>query len=92
MENLKLKDIDQSKEHTRGNQLNLLRGQNNKMMGGQVDQVKDDWNQVQLVAVNPEVVIDNKQKCHRRMTDKGREYRKTVLNRDGSGLVLRITR
>ena len=44
MENLKLKDIDQSKEHTRGNQLNLLRGQNNKMMGGQVDQVKDDWN------------------------------------------------
>ena len=38
------KDIDQSKEHTRGNQLNLLRGQNNKMMGGQVDQVKDDWN------------------------------------------------
>lgn len=44
MENLKLKDIDQSKEHTRGNQLNLLRGQNNKMMSGQVDQVKDDWN------------------------------------------------
>ena len=27
MENLKLKDSDQSKEHTRGNQLSLLRGQ-----------------------------------------------------------------
>ena len=47
---------------------------------------------MQLVAVNPEAVVDNKQKCHRRMTDKGRAYRKTVLNKKRTSLVSRITR
>ena len=62
------------------------------MIGGQVDQVEADWNQMQLVVVNPEVVVDNKQKHHRRMTDKGREYKKTVLNKMRTSPVLRITR
>ena len=58
MEILKLKDSDQDGEH-RGNQPSLLRGQNSQLIGWQV---------------NPEAVTDNKQKRHRKMTDKGREY------------------
>lgn len=38
MENLKLKDSDQGEEH-RGNQPSLLRGQNNQLIG---EQVEDD--------------------------------------------------
>ena len=36
MENLKLKDSEQGEEH-RGNQLSLLRGKNNQLIGGQVE-------------------------------------------------------
>ena len=47
---------------------------------------------MQLVAVNPEAIVDDKQKGQRRMTDKGREYRRTVVNQKRASLVSRITR
>lgn len=47
---------------------------------------------MQLVAVNPEAIVDHKQKGQRRMTDKGREYRRTVVNQKRASLVSRITR
>ena len=46
---------------------------------------------MELVAVNPEATIDDKQKGQRRMTDKGREYRKTVFNQKRTSLVSKIT-
>ena len=41
---------------------------------------------MQLVAVNPEVVVDNKQKCHRRMTDKEENTGRQFLTGTGQAL------
>ena len=78
MENLMLRDDCQSEQHVRGSHQVSLRGQNSQLVDGQSDQAKDVLKQLEICAAHPEEA-GSMDKRHRKITDKGREYRKGIL-------------
>ena len=87
MENLRLSDDCQSEQHIRGSHQVSLRGQSSQLVDGQSDQAK----QLEVCAAHPEEA-GSMDKRQRKMTDKGREYRKGILDKKGTNLVSRIIR
>ena len=91
LENLRLRDDIQMEEHiTRSHQVSL-RGQNSQLVDGQSNQAKDVLKPLEACAANPEEA-GNMDKHQRKMTDKGREYRKEILDKKRTNLVSRIIR
>ena len=91
MENLRLRDDCQMEEHITGNHQVSLRGQSSQLVDGQSNQAKDVLKQLEASAAHPEEV-GNMDKHQRKMTDKGRGYRKEILNKKRTNLVSRIIR
>ena len=91
MENLRLRDDCQSEQHIRGSHQVSLRGQSSQLVDGQSDQANDVLKQLEVSAAHPEEA-DSMDKCQRKMTDKGREYRKGILDKKRTNLVSRIIR
>ena len=91
MENLRLRDDCQSEQHIRGSHQVSLRGQSSQLVDGQSDQAKDVLKQLEVCAAHPEEA-GSMDKRQRKMTDKGREYRKGILDKKRTNLVSRIIR
>ena len=91
MENLRLRDDCQREEHITGSHQVSLRGQSSQLVDGQSNQAKDILKQLEACAAHPEEV-GNMNKCQRKMTDKGREYKKEILDKKRTDLVSRIIR
>ena len=91
MENLRLRDDCQSEQHIRGSHQVSLRGQNSQLVDGQSDQAKDVLKQLEVCAAHPEEA-GSMDKRRRKMTDKGRKYRKGILDKKRTNLVSRIIR
>ena len=91
MENLRLRDDCQSEQHIRGSHQVSFRGQNSQLVDGHSDQAKDVLKQLEVCAAHPEEA-GSMDKRQRKMTDKGREYRKGILDKKRTNLVSRITR
>ena len=91
MENLRLRDDCQSEQHIRGSPQVSLRGQSSQLVNGQSDQAKDVLKQLQVCANHPEEA-SSMDKRQRKMTNKGREYRKEFLGKKRTNLVSRIIR
>ena len=75
MENLRLRNDCQKKEHIRRSHLVSLTGQSNQLVDGQLNQTKDVLKQFEVV------VINSTNKRQRKMTDEGRGYRKEILDK-----------
>ena len=91
MENLRLRDDFQSKQDIRGSHQVSLRGQSSQLVEGQSDQAKYVLKQLEVCAAHPEEA-GSMDKSQRKMTDKGREYRKGILVKKRTNLVSRIIR
>ena len=91
MENLRLRDDCQSGQHIRGSHQVSLRGQSSQLVDGQSDQAKDVLKQLEVCAAHPEEA-GSMDKRQRKMTDKGKEYRKGILDKKRTNLVSRIIR
>ena len=89
MENLRLRDDCQSEQHIRGSHQISLRGQSSQLGDGQSDQAKDVLKQLEVCAAHPEEAC-SMDKRQMKMTDKGREYRKGILDKKRTNLVSRI--
>ena len=68
-----------------------LRGQSSQLVDGQSNQAKDVLKQLEASAAHPEEA-GNMDKRQRKMTDKGREDRKEILDKKRTNLVSRIIR
>ena len=90
MENLRLRDDCQSEQHIRGSHQVSLKGQSSQLVDGQSDQAKDVFKQLEVCAAHPEEA-GSMDKRQRKMTDKGWEYRKGILDKR-TNLVSRIIR
>ena len=69
----------------------FLRGQISQLVDGQSNRGKDVLKQFEACAAHPEEA-GNMNKRQRKMTDKGREYRKEILDKKRTNLVTRIIR
>ena len=78
-------------EHITGSHQVSLRGQNSQLVDGQSNQAKDVLKQLEACAAHPEEA-GNMDKHQRKMTDKGREYRKEIIDKKRTNLVSRIIR
>ena len=63
-----------------------MRGQSSQMVDGQSNQAKDVLKLLEASAAQPEEA-DNMDKPQRKMTDKGRKYRKEILDKKRTNLV-----
>ena len=79
MENLRLRDDCQREEH-RGSHQVSLRGQSRVLVDEQSKQAKDALKQLEVYAAHPEEA-SSMDKRQRRMTEKGRKYRKEILDK-----------
>ena len=68
-----------------------MREQSSQLVDGQSNQAKDVLKQLEVCAAHTEEV-SSINKRQRKTTDKGREYRKDILDKKGTNLVLRIIR
>ena len=68
-----------------------MRGQSSQLVDGQSDQAIDVLKQLEVCAAHPEEV-GSMDKRQRKMTDKGKEYRKGILDKKRTNLVSRIIR
>ena len=91
MENLRLRDDCQSEQHVRGSHQVSLRGQSSQLVDEQSNQAKDVLKQLKVCAAHPEEA-GSMDKRQRKMTDKGREYRRRILDKKRTNLVSRIIR
>ena len=95
MENLRLRDRCQGEEHITGNhhrnisQEFSLRGQSIQLVDGKSNQAKDVLKQLKVCAAHPEEA-GNMDKRQRKMAEKGRKYRKEILDKKRTNLVSRI--
>ena len=89
MENLRLRDDCQSEQHIRGSHQVSLRGQSSQLVDGQSNQAKDVLKILEVCAAHPEEA-GSMDKRQRKMTDKGREYRKGIFDKKRANLVSRI--
>ena len=89
MENLRLRDDCQREEH-RGSHQVSLRGQSRVLVDEQSKQAKDALKQLEVYAAHPEEA-SSMDKRQRKMTEKGRKYRKEILDKR-TNLVSRIIR
>ena len=80
MENLMLRDHCGREEHITGSHQVFLRGQSSQLVDGQSNQAKDVLMQLKVCAAHPEEA-GSMDKCQIEMTDKGREYRKEILDK-----------
>ena len=86
MVNLWLRDGCQMEEHITWSHQVSLRGQSSQMVDGQSNQAKDVLKLLEASAAQPEEA-DNMDKPQRKMTDKGRKYRKEILDKKRTNLV-----
>ena len=91
MENLRLRNDCQGEEHITGSHQVSLRGQSSQLVDGQSNQAKDVLKQLEVCAAHPEEA-GSMDKRQRKMTEKGREYRKEILDKKRTNLVSRIIR
>ena len=91
MKNLRLRDDCQREEHITGSHQVSLRGQSSQLVDGKSNQAKDVLKQWEVSTTHPEEA-GSVDKCQRKMTDKGREYRKEILDKKRTNLVSRIIR
>ena len=91
MKNLRLRDDCQKEEHMIGNHEVSLRGQRSQLVGGKSNQAKDVLKQLEVCTAHPEEA-GSMDKRQRKMTEKGREYRKEILDKKRTNLVSRIIR
>ena len=91
MKNLRLRDDCQREEHITGSHQVSLRGQSSQLVDGQSNQAKDVLKQLEVCAAHPEEA-GSMDKRQRKMTEKGREYRKEILDKKRTNLVSRIIR
>ena len=91
MKNLSLRDDCQREEHITGSHQVSLRGQSSQLVDGQSNQAKNILKQLEVCTAHPEEAgsVDNRQ---RKMTEKGREYRKEIIDKKRTNLVSRIIR
>ena len=75
---------------TRGNLLESVGGQFNQMTT-EPKNVEEHWNEVQLIGAGTNVQVHkNVTVRSRKLTDKGQEYRKSILSKKKSSLSSRI--
>ena len=86
MVNLWLRDDFQMEEHITWSHQVSLRGQSSQMVDGQSNQAKDVLKLLEASAAQPEEA-GNMDKPQRKMTDKGRKYRKEILDKKRTNLV-----
>ena len=91
MENLRLRDHCQSEQHIRGSHEVSLRRQSSQLVDGQLAQAKDVLKQLEVCTAHPEEA-GSMDKHQRKMTEKGRGYRKGILDKKRTNLVSRIIR
>ena len=91
MENLRLRGDCQQEKHIRGSHQVSLRGQTSQLVDWQSNEGKDVLKQLEACTAHPEEA-GNMEKHQRKMTDKGREYRKEILDKKRTSLVSRIIR
>ena len=91
MENLMQRDDCQREERITGSHQVSLKGQSSQLADGQSNQAKDVLKQLEMCVAHPEEAgsLDKRQ---RKVTDKGREYRKKILDKKRTNLVSRINR
>ena len=80
MENLMLRDHCGREEHITGSHQVFLRGQSSQLVDGQSNQAKDVLMQLKICAAHPEEA-GSMDKCQIEMNDRGREYRKEILDK-----------
>ena len=68
-----------------------MRGQSSQLVDGQSNQAKYVLKQLEVCAAHPEEA-GSMDKRQRKMTEKGREYRKEILDKKRTNLVSRIIR
>ena len=90
MDSLRLRDDCQREEHITGSHQVSFRGQSSQLVDGQSNQAKDVLKQLEACAAHLEEA-GNMDKHQRKMNDKGREYRKEILDKK-TNLVSRIIR
>ena len=90
MKNLRIRDGGD----VTGNQAESMRGQINQFSGSNMYQLEIDWNQIELLGSSiPETKLDDHEDNttrQKKLTEKGREYRKTVMCKKKISLVSRI--
>ena len=91
MENLRQRDDCQREERITGSHQVSLKGQSSQLVDGQSNQAKDVLKQLEVCVPHPEEA-GNLDKRQRKMTDKGREYRKKILDKKRTNLVSRSNR
>ena len=91
MENLRQRDDCQREERISGSHQVSLKGQSSQLVDGQSNQAKDVMKQLEICVAHPDEAgsLDKRQ---RKMTDKGREYRKKILDKKRTNLVPRINK
>ena len=94
MENLKLKDNQE--EYARENQRHSIRGQINQVTdhGVSVNQAGGVWQRLELRGVQQDGTekVEEMKRPERKFTEKGREYRISILHKNKSSLISRIIR
>ena len=91
MKNLRLRGDSQREEHITGTHQISLRGQSSQLVDGQSNETKDVLKQLEVWAAHPEEA-GSMDKRLSKMTEKGREYRKEILDKKRTNLVSRIIR
>ena len=91
MENLRQRDDCQREERISGSHQASLKGQSSQLVDGQSNQAKDVMKQLEICVAHPDEAgsLDKRQ---RKVTDKGREYRKKILDKKRTNLVPRINK
>ena len=89
MDNLRLRDDFQREEHIIGKLSS--REQSSQLVDGQLYQEKDVLKELEICAAYPEEA-SSMDKLQRKMTDKGKGYRKKILDKKRTNLVSRIIR
>ena len=80
-----------SREEHRGSHQVSLRRQSSQLVEGQLNQEKDALKRLEVCAAYPDET-SSMDKHQRKKTDKGREYRKEILDKKRTNLVSRIIR
>ena len=88
---MSLRDDCQREEHITGSHQVSLRGQSSQLVDGQSNQAKDVLKQLEVCTAHPEEA-GSMDKRQRKMTEKGRENRKEILDKKRTNLVSRIIR
>ena len=80
-----------SREEHRGSHQVSLRRQSSQLVEGQLNQEKDALKRLEVCAADPDET-SSMDKHQRKKTDKGREYRKEILDKKRTNLVSRTIR